>query len=1579
MSNSNTNLQTQSSNALHNAIMEAGSKDRPPMLAPGNYVQWKSRIKRYIDTKPNSELIHYCLQNPPYTYQWAEKTVPVTEGSSETTTERYMENYKNVSQDIRDQLNAEAESVQIILTGIDNDIYSTVDACPNACEMWKAIERLKQGESINVQDLETNLYWEFGKFTSRDGESLESYYSRFYKMMNELVRNQCHVTNHQVNVQFLLQLQPEWQRFVTLVKQSQELKTVSYHKLYDILKQHQNEVNEIRAERLARTANPLALVAQQQPVYHHQNHPTQNTQYSSTRSQQSTRNRGKAIVTSSAPTYDPEPATVTEDEEVSKEKEINKLMALISLSRTGYDNHRAVNVTGARENVGTPVVQKSGIQCYNCKEYGHVSRECQKPKRVKDAAYHKEKMLLCKQEEAEVQLNAEQADWKDDTDDESDDQELEAHYMYMAQLQEVTPDPVENSGPIFDDEPMHKVQNNNDNYNVFAMENEHPEQPESSNDIYLAEQGDTNITIDSSDICYDRAQDDQDETDDLDQERDLLASLIQKLKCEIDDSKNRNKFLESSNKELVDKLKGEIEDFKTKNKSLESSNNHFKEANNELSKTNQLMFKDLKKFQAELDKYNDVNYASKVEIDCAKAKGDLMSYKIDFEKSSNAYTQKINDLNQTISDMKKELCAHQETISIMSQAKEAQIKLYKTREDKELDKVIALENKVKVLNDIVYKTGQSVQTMNMLNRNCKTSFAKPEFLKKAQRANPRLSQQSTRNRGKAIVTSSAPTYDPEPATVTEDEEMSKEKEIDKLMALISLSFKKIYKPTNNNLRTSSNTSRANQDNSPRINRGTGYDNQRAVNVAGARENVGTPVVQKSGIQCYNCKEYGHVSRECQKPKRVKDAAYHKEKMLLCKQEEARVQLNAEQADWKDDTDDESDDQELEAHYMYMAQLQEVTPDQVDNSGPIFDDEPMHKVQNNNDNYNVFAMENKHPEQPESSNDIYLAEHSDTNITIDSLDICYDRVQDDQDDTDDLDQERDLLASLIQKLKCEIDDSKNRNKFLESSNKALVDKLKGEIEDFKTKNKSLESSNNHFKEANNELSKTNQLMFKDLKKFQAELDKVIALENKVKVLNDIVYKTGQSVQTMNMLNRNCKTSFAKPEFLKKAQRANPHLYDIGCYNDNLALMLAPDSDETIRLEKERRSKLSDLIRPFDYDQLNNLYDLFVPQREKSAEQHYFPKTSKMSHTSSNKEFSKESFRKQTTLLEKRMDESIPWDQKCKSSKELFKIKKSVDTIFDGVERCKQTIFDMSMMGELKFFLGIQIHQSPRGIFINQAKYAQEILKKHGMTSCDSIGTPMATKHLDADLSGTPVDQTKYRSMVGALMYLTASRPDIVHATCYCARYQAKPTEKHLTAVVNKLSWSSKIGLHFNVFRGSEYVSLLRATQSSMIENLSQVSDQRPPNQIRRDIYLFVLGKLEQKPQGESLNLPDHRIDKTTVLQPSSYANRIPETTAHTQALKNVTILAFWSRAQVDQGSQIKMNPSQSEMMQDNDLKNLKSKDKGSKSRSQSMDEQSHYKQHKTITRQSINVKRHVFNVISNIEKFKERDLNIGGHC
>nr|GFA17604.1 hypothetical protein [Tanacetum cinerariifolium] len=412
-------MQTQTSNTLHNAIMEAGRKDRPPMLA----------------------------LNPPYKFTWADKEVPISKCSPVIRTESYMETYKTISQDIRDQLNAKAEA----------------------------------GESINVQDLETNFYWEFRKFTSQDGESLELYYSR-----------------------------------------SQ---------------------------------------------------------------QAATKNRGKAIVNSPQPIYDQEPSMVAKDDETSKDKEIDKLMALISLLSTRYENQRIGNIAGARENVGSTVVQKSRIQCYNYKEFRHVAKECQKPKRVKDAAYHREKMLLY--------------------------QELEAHYIYMAQLQEVSPDAAD-SGPIFD------------------------------------------------------------------------------------------------------------------------------------------------------------------------------------------------------------------------------------------------------------------------TKQCK-----------------RTHQAAARHRGKAVVNSPQLIYDQEPSMVDDDEDTSKDKEIDKLMALISLSFKKIYKPTNNNLRTSSNTSRANQDNSQRIHRNAGYEGQRSGTVAGARDTVGSSMVQKSRIQCYNCKEYGNVARECQKLKRAKDAAYHREKMLLLNRLDEDVNLAKE--------------------------------------------------------------------------------------------------------------------------------------------------------------------------------------------------------------------------------------------------------------------------------------------------------------------------------------------------------------------------------------------------------------------------------------------------------------------------------------------------------------------------------------------------------------------------------------------------------------------------------------------------------------------------------------------------------------
>ena len=110
------------------------------------------------------------------------------------------------------------------------------------------------------------------------------------------------------------------------------------------------------------------------------------------------------------------------------------------------------------------------------------------------------------------------------------------------------------------------------------------------------------------------------------------------------------------------------------------------------------------------------------------------------------------------------------------------------------------------------------------------------------------------------------------------------------------------------------------------------------------------------------------------------------------------------------------------------------------------------------------------------------------------------------------------------------------------------------------------------------------------------------------------------------------------------------------------------------------------------------------------------------------------------------------------------------------------FAMSMMGELKFFLGLQVKQSSEGIFVNQSKYTRELLKRFELDQTKTSDTPMAKESkLDADEDGESFDITSYRGMIGSLLYLTASRPDIMFAVCLCARFQANPKISHYTAV------------------------------------------------------------------------------------------------------------------------------------------------------------------------------------------------------
>ncbi|GJW74991.1 hypothetical protein Tco_0134361 [Tanacetum coccineum] len=495
-------------NQIHNNIMAAGSRDHPPMLATGRYTQWQSRFMRYVNTKPNGEALGKCILQGPYK----------------------LSNIINPGQLATDE--SPTEVVHLLLTGIGVEIYSTVDACKIAHDMWIAIERLQLGESLNKQDVKSSLFWEF--------EDL------LHEMESQLSDTTL-----------------EWSRFMTIVKQTQDLDKESYHELFDILKQYQEEVNEIHAEKIARNANPLALVVAAQQYLNtyyqapkpHKSYAPPSKQSFSTRSHASTRYKGKEIAKPIIPPSESASEEDSDPEQTQRDKDMQKNLAVIAKyfkkiyqptnnniktssntrnknvdtfprykndNQTGqFGNQMTVTVAGARETVGSQVVKQTRIQCFNCKEFRHFAKECF--------------------------IKAEQVDWLEDTDEEVNEQELEAHYSFMAKIQEVLP---ADSGS--DAEPLENVQFDAE-YNVFANKRQHSEQPESINNTYVMKKVDSNAIPGLSDMCDNDNQVDQN-TKECDVEHVVLANLIANLKLDTDENKNIQKQLKKANTSLSHEL-----------------------------------------------------------------------------------------------------------------------------------------------------------------------------------------------------------------------------------------------------------------------------------------------------------------------------------------------------------------------------------------------------------------------------------------------------------------------------------------------------------------------------------------------------------------------------------------------------------------------------------------------------------------------------------------------------------------------------------------------------------------------------------------------------------------------------------------------------------------------------------------------------------------------------------------------------------------------------------------------------------------------------------------------------------------
>nr|GFA42081.1 hypothetical protein [Tanacetum cinerariifolium] len=247
-------------------IYATGSESHPPMLNKENYVPWSSRLLRYAKSRPNGKLIHNSILNGPYVRRMIPEPGDINRDVNVTET-FHLQTDDELSDKELKQIEADDQAIQTILLDLPEDIYAAVDSCETAQEIWLRVQQMMKGSDIGIQEKKAKLFNEWERFTSNEGESIESYYHRFLKLMNDLKRNKHFPKKIASNLKFLNNLQPEWSRHVTIVHQTKDLHTADYTQLYDFLKYNQKEVDELKAERLAKTQDPLALMAKSNNPY----------------------------------------------------------------------------------------------------------------------------------------------------------------------------------------------------------------------------------------------------------------------------------------------------------------------------------------------------------------------------------------------------------------------------------------------------------------------------------------------------------------------------------------------------------------------------------------------------------------------------------------------------------------------------------------------------------------------------------------------------------------------------------------------------------------------------------------------------------------------------------------------------------------------------------------------------------------------------------------------------------------------------------------------------------------------------------------------------------------------------------------------------------------------------------------------------------------------------------------------------------------------------------------------------------------------------------------------------------------